>query len=115
VVATPGAGGSASVSFTVPANNGSAITGYLAEAYQGSTEYAGQILAPSAVTVSGSTGTFTFDASGLGIPALVNGTAYTLVLYAANSVGLSPESAASSPMTEVSVPSVPIVNAGRKR
>jgi len=73
--------GEATVSFTPPANNGgSAITGYKV------------ISEPGGITATGTTSPIT-------ITGLTNGTAYTFKVVATNSVGDSPESAASTSVT----------------
>ncbi|MBQ1783816.1 MAG: fibronectin type III domain-containing protein [Gammaproteobacteria bacterium] len=78
-VATPG-DGQASVSFSAPADNGSAITGY---------------------TVTSSPGGFTGTGSGspIVVTGLSNGTAYTFTVTATNAVGTSVASTATAAVT----------------
>ena len=82
VTATAG-DGSATVSWTVPANGGSPITGYTVTPYVGTT-------AGTPVTVSGSPPATTATVSGL-----TNGTAYTFRVAATNAVS-APTSATTS-------------------
>ncbi|MFB9713129.1 fibronectin type III domain-containing protein [Arthrobacter methylotrophus] len=85
---------SAVVSWTAPANGGSAITSYAVTPYAGTTA-----LAP--VTVSG-----TPPATSTTVTGLSNGTAYTFTVTASNAIGTSPPSAASPPVTPTA-PTVP--------
>jgi peptidoglycan/xylan/chitin deacetylase (PgdA/CDA1 family) len=78
---------SATVSWTAPANGGSAITSYTVTPYAGAT-------ALTPVTVSGNPPATTATITGL-----TNGTAYTFTVTATNAVGTSPASAASAPVT----------------
>ncbi|UKA60097.1 fibronectin type III domain-containing protein [Arthrobacter sp. FW306-2-2C-D06B] len=78
---------SATVSWTAPANGGSAITSYAVTPHAGATT-----LAP--VTVTGNP-----PATSTTVTGLSNGTAYTFTVTATNAVGTSPASAASAPVT----------------
>jgi hypothetical protein len=86
VTATAG-NASATVSWSAPANGGSAITSYTVTPYIGST-------AQTPVTVTAPTAAVT---------GLTNGTAYTFKVSATNAVGTSPDSAASTPVTPTNV------------
>ncbi|WP_460455299.1 fibronectin type III domain-containing protein, partial [Arthrobacter bambusae] len=86
VAATAG-NASAVVSWTAPANGGSPITSYAVTPSSG-----GTALAP--VTVTGNPPSTTATVTGL-----TNGTAYTFTVTATNTVGTSPASAASAPVT----------------
>ena len=86
VFATPG-NGSATVSWTAPANGGSPITSYTITPYAGST-------AQPATTVSGNPPAATATIGGL-----TNGTAYTFTVSATNAVGTGPASAQSNSVT----------------
>jgi hypothetical protein len=86
VTATAG-NASATVSWSAPANGGSAITSYTVTPYIGST-------AQTPLTVTAPTATVT---------GLTNGAAYTFKVSATNAVGTSPDSAASNPVTPTSV------------
>jgi hypothetical protein len=79
---------SAAVSWTAPANNGSAITGYTVTASPGG---ATQVAAGTSATFTG----------------LANGTAYTFTVTATNGVGTGPASAPSAVVTTPSVPDAP--------
>jgi hypothetical protein len=79
--------GSAVVSWTAPSNGGMAITSYTVTPYIGST-------AQTPVTVNGSP-----PATSTTVPGLTNGTSYTFTVYATNSVGSGPASAASNAVT----------------
>lgn len=86
--ATAGSG-SASVAFTVPANDGgSTITGYIVTA------------SPGGLTGTGTT-------SPISVNGLNDGTAYTFTVTAVNSVGPSVASAPSAPVVPVSPPGTP--------
>jgi Fibronectin type III domain len=85
-VTATGGGASASVSWTAPADNGSAISGY---------------------TVSWSGGTLACSASPCAITGLTNGTSYTFTVAAINGVGTGPDSGASSAVTPSAVPDAP--------
>jgi outer membrane protein OmpA-like peptidoglycan-associated protein len=80
--------GSATVSFTAPAANGSPITGYT-------------------VTTSPGGTTQNCPASPCAITGLSNGTAYTFSLHATNLAGDGPESASAGPVTPATVPDPP--------
>ncbi|HEY3924872.1 MAG TPA: fibronectin type III domain-containing protein [Acidothermaceae bacterium] len=82
------ADGQATVSWTAPANGGSAITGY---------------------TVTTSPGGATTPASGTSVlvMGLTDGTPYTFTVSATNGVGTSPASAPSSPVTPATAPGAP--------
>lgn len=92
VSATPG-NGSATVSWTAPSNGGTPITSYTVTPYAGSTP-----LTPT--TIAG-------NATSASVSGLTNGTTYTFTVTATNSVGTSPPSAASNPVTpsDVTAPS----------
>ena len=86
--------GSVAVTWVAPVTGGSAITGYTATAYEGSV----------AIRTCTTTGALSCTISGL-----VNGTAYTVKVKAANAVGAGAESVASSSVTPATVPSAPAV------
>ncbi|MGO4585646.1 PKD domain-containing protein, partial [Arthrobacter sp. 2RAF6] len=98
VTATAG-NASVVVSWTAPANGGSAITSYAVTPSSG-----GTALAP--VTVSGSPPSTTATVTGL-----TNGTAYTFTVTASNAVGTSAPSAASAPVTPAA-PAPGVTNGG---
>lgn len=82
---------SVSITFTAPTNIGSsAITGYIATAYDS----------------SGNTVSATGSASPINITGLTNGTAYTIKVAATNSFGTGPLSSASSSVSPVAPPTV---------
>ncbi|MFN8040872.1 MAG: fibronectin type III domain-containing protein, partial [Acidimicrobiales bacterium] len=83
----------ATVTWTAPANGGSAITGYTVKAYQGG-------VASGQTCTTG--GALTCDVTGLS-----DGTAYTFTVLATNGVGPGPESPQSDAVTTPSVPSAP--------
>ncbi len=85
---------SASVSWTAPANGGSAITSYRVTPYIGA-------VAQTPTTVTG-----TPPASSTTVGGLTNGTAYTFTVAAINAVGTGTASTASAPVTPVP-PTVP--------
>jgi uncharacterized protein (TIGR02145 family) len=91
--ATAGAG-QASVSFTAPASNGgSTITSYTATSDPGNI-----------------TGTLSQAGSGtITVTGLTNGTAYTFTVTATNAAGTGTASAASNPVTPVTVPGAPTI------
>jgi Domain of unknown function (DUF4082)/Fibronectin type III domain/Bacterial Ig domain len=86
VTATPG-NAAAALNWTVPADNGSAITSYTVTPYIGTT-------AQTATTVTGSP-----PATSATISGLTNGTTYTFTVSATNGVGTGPASAASNAVT----------------
>ncbi|SES50103.1 Fibronectin type III domain-containing protein, partial [Pedococcus cremeus] len=94
VTATAG-NASATVSWTAPANGGSAITSYTVTPYIGTT-------AQTTTTVSGSPPATTSTVGGL-----TNGTAYTFKVTATNVVGTGPQSAASNTVTPSSGATAP--------
>jgi hypothetical protein len=95
VTATAGPG-SATVSWTAPANNGgSAITSYTVTPYVGST-------AQPATTVSGAPPPVQTTIAGL-----TAGTTYTFTVAATNAVGIGPASAPSNAVTPTGPPSAP--------
>jgi hypothetical protein len=95
VTATAG-NGSATVSWTVPSNNGgSAITSYTVTPYIGST-------AQTPVTVSGSP-----PATSVTVNGLTNGTSYTFTVSATNANGTSPASSPSNSVTPSNLPGAP--------
>jgi Domain of unknown function (DUF4082)/Bacterial Ig domain/Fibronectin type III domain/Lysyl oxidase len=83
--------GSATVTWTAPANGGSPITSYTVTPYNGST-------AQPATTVTGSPPATTATINGL-----TNGTSYTFTVTATNTIGAGPPSSPSNAVT----PSVP--------
>jgi hypothetical protein len=88
VTATAG-NGSATVSWTAPANGGSPITSYTVTPYIGTT-------AQTPTTVTGNPPAASATVSGL-----TNGTAYTFTVTATNAAGTSPPSTASNAVTPV--------------
>jgi hypothetical protein len=95
VTATAGTA-SAAVSWTAPANGGSAITSYIVTPYSGATA-----LTPT--TLTGSPPATTISVTGL-----TNGTAYTFTVRAANAIGTGPESAPSNSVTPSTAPPLAI-------
>ncbi|MBV9822383.1 MAG: fibronectin type III domain-containing protein [Actinobacteria bacterium] len=88
-VSATGGAGSASVSFTAPADNGgSTVTSYT-------------------VTASPGGATATCNGSPCEITGLTNGTSYTFTVHATNALGSSAESAASAAVTPMAVPGAP--------
>lgn len=84
-------GGSASVAFTAPGANGSAITGYTVTA------------SPGNITATGTT-------SPIEVTGLTNGTAYTFTVKATNAIGTGPASAPSAAVTpQASAPQAPTI------
>ena len=79
------------VSWTQPANGGSAITSYTITPYQGASPVTAAI-----TTVYGATNTSAY------IYGLTNGVAYTFTVTATNAIGTSPASSPSSAITPVS-------------
>ncbi len=77
----------ATVSWTAPANGGSAITGYTVTPYAGTT-------AGTPTTVTGTPPATTTTVTGL-----TNGTAYTFKVSATNAIGTGPDSTASNSVT----------------
>ncbi len=99
VVVQP-SGVSATVSFAVPADNGSPVTEYLVLAYSGGTLASAMLLSTGLVATPGATQTFAFDPTGS--VQLQDGTSYTFAALAINAVGASP----------LSTPSLPVVPGG---
>ncbi|BBI30819.1 fibronectin type III domain-containing protein [Cohnella abietis] len=98
VTATAG-NGQATVSFTVPSDNGSEITHYTVTAWNNGAKTATKTGTTSQITVT----------------ELTNGTSYTFTVVATNAVGASTQSAASNVVTPtgdtgVFIPSPPIVD-----
>lgn len=92
VAATRG-NASATVTWTAPANGGSAITSYRVTPYLGSTAQAVRTAAASATS--------------LNVTGLTNGTAYTFRVAAVNAIGTSAMSTPSAAVTPATVPSTP--------
>lgn len=90
---------SATVSWSAPANGGSAITSYTVTPYAGST-------ALTPVPVTGNP-----PATRTTVTGLVNGTAYTFTVSATNAVGTSTPSAAAGPVTPTA-PQAVVANGG---
>jgi PKD repeat protein len=90
---------SATVSWSAPADGGSAINSYTVTPYAGST-------ALTPVPVTGNP-----PATRTTVTGLVNGTAYTFTVSATNAVGTSTQSAASAPVTPKAPQSV-VLNGG---
>ena len=84
----------ASVAFTIPANNGAAITGYRATCTSSD---------------GGTTKTNTATKSPISVTTLTNSKTYTCVATAANIIGVSVASAPSSSFTAAATPSAPTV------
>ena len=95
VLGSGAAGAEATVTFTTPANGGSAITGYTVIPYIGATAQLG--LAKSSVGP-------TAPPAGIKLTGLTLGTTYTFTVTATNSVGTSPESGASLAVTPADRP-----------
>jgi RHS repeat-associated protein len=89
VTATAG-NAQATVSWTAPANGGSAITGYVVTPYVGSQPGTSATPSASPVTITG----------------LTNGTAYTFKVYAKNAIGNGPVGV-SNPVTPATLPGAP--------
>ena len=89
--------GSATVSWTAPADGGSPITSYTVTPYVGGT-------AQPAKTITGSPPTTSTTVTGL-----QNGTSYTFTVYATNALGSGPASAQSGAVTPIhlTVPDAP--------
>ncbi|MCM3921831.1 putative Ig domain-containing protein [Frankia sp. AiPs1] len=83
---------SANLSWTAPASNGSAITGYVVTPYIGGVAQTAQTFASTATTQS--------------ITGLTGGTTYTFRVAAINAAGTGPQSAASSAVTINASPSL---------
>ncbi len=94
VTAAPG-NLSATVTWTAPAANGSAITGYVVTPYVGGTAKAAQTFNSAATTET--------------VTGLTNGTAYTFKVAAINGVGTGNQSAASNSVTPENVPGAPTI------
>ncbi len=86
---------SATVTWTAPANGGSAITSYTITPYIGTT-------AQTATTITG-----TPPATGTTITGLTNGTSYTFTVTATNGAGTGAASAHSNAVTPVTKPGTP--------
>ena len=93
VVATANSDGTATVSWTAPADNGSSITGYTVTPFDVTTS---TIL--SATLTSGTS---------IGIDGLNPGDGYTFTVTATNGNGESPPSSASTPVTASTIPDAP--------
>ena len=87
----------ATVRWSEPSNGGSAITGYVATAYNASTSGSSVRTCSVAVTVCTITG-------------LTNGTTYFVSVTATNSVGTSAESSPRQSVTPLHVPGTPSIN-----
>jgi hypothetical protein len=99
VIGTATAGNaSATVRWTAPANNGSAITGYSVKVVNSATGAQIGALRPAAAT-----------ATSLLVTGLVNGTAVRFQVRATNAVGTGAFSALSAAMTPATVPSAPTI------
>ena len=96
----PGRTPSATVNWTAPAANGSAITGYVITPYIGTTAQASQTFVSTAVTQV--------------VTGLTNGTTYTFTVAAINAFGTGPQSAASAAIT-VGTPLAPTGVQGHPR
>jgi hypothetical protein len=94
-VSATGGNGQAMVSWTAPANGGSAITTYTVTPYVGAT-------AQTPTTVIGSPPATTTTVTGL-----TNGTAYTFTVSASNAVGTGPASNPSNSVTPAAPPGAP--------
>jgi Domain of unknown function (DUF1929)/Fibronectin type III domain len=91
-VSAAGGEGSATVTWTAPANGGSPITSYTVTPYIGST-------AQTPTIVNGNP-----PSNNATVTGLTDGTAYTFTVTATNAVGTSPPSAASNSVTVGTVP-----------
>ncbi|HYM92153.1 MAG TPA: DUF4082 domain-containing protein, partial [bacterium] len=91
-VSATAAPGSASVTWTAPANGGSPITSYTITPFVGST-------AQPATTITGSP-----PATSTTISGLTNGTTYTFTVTATNAIGTSPPSSPSNAVTPAAAP-----------
>src|SRR5262249_19121489 len=80
--------GKATVTFTAPADGGSAITGYTVTAQQGG-------------------GTWPCASSPCTVGGLLNGTSYSFSVTATNAIGTSPASASSEVVTPAGAPDTP--------
>ena len=87
--------GTATVSWSAPANGGSPITSYTVTPYIGTT-------AQTPVTVSGNP-----PATSTLVSGLTNGTAYTFTVTATNAIGTGPPSTPSSPVTPTAATATP--------
>jgi len=88
---------SATITWTAPASNGSAITGYTIRVYDGATTTVLNALSASAGTTS------------LNVTGLTNGAAYSFDVAATNAVGTGPASARSNVVTPASPSAVPTI------
>src|SRR5664279_1000508 len=91
---------SATIRWTAPSNGGSAITSYTVTPHAGTA-------AQTPVTVTG-----TPPATAATITGLVNGTTYTFTVTAANAIGTSAASTASSPVTPTAPATSMVANGG---
>ena len=89
------ANGSATVSWSAPADGGSPITAYTVTPYLGG-------VAQPATTVTGNP-----PATATTVPGLTNGNSYTFTVRAGNALGTGPESAPSNAVTPTVAPATP--------
>ncbi|MGO9027493.1 MAG: fibronectin type III domain-containing protein [Acidimicrobiales bacterium] len=101
VIALPGNSPTATITFTVPANNGSPITTLWVGAYSGSTLEGLDIVTTGLVQTAGATQTVVYALTGSA--QLKNGTNYTFKALEFNANGASPVSVQSNPIVEGAV------------